>query len=74
MVDFNGIDFDYLRKNPSLVLDAFRNDGFTLVDESDVQYMREELEKKPNPKLIIAQAGGEQYAHVRRRHNHRRRK
>lgn len=59
MVDFNGIDFDYLRKNPSLVLDAFRNDGFTLVDESDVQYMREELEKKPNPKLIIAQAGGQ---------------
>lgn len=58
-MDIMGMDIGSLLNNPDMAKAALRNSGFSLIDESEVQTMREELERKPNDKLIVAQAGGQ---------------
>ncbi len=53
-------ELEYLQQHPEIVKQAFLDAKFLFpIDEMQVQEMREGLEKKPNDKLIIAQAGGQ---------------
>ena len=59
MQDLTQQQIDYLMSHKEEVRQAFKDAKISLEDEADVQLMREELEKKPNDRLIIAQAGGQ---------------
>lgn len=56
---FEGINFDFLLANPELVRENVEKRGLMLMDEMQVQEIREELERKPNDRIIVAQAGGQ---------------
>ena len=56
---FEGINFDFLLANPELVRENVEKRGLMLIDEMQVQEIREELERKPNDRIIVAQAGGQ---------------
>ena len=56
---FEGINFDFLLANPELVRENAEKRGLMLIDEMQVQEIREELERKPNDRIIVAQAGGQ---------------
>ena len=59
MQDLTQQQIDYLMSHKEEVRQAFKDAKISLEDEANVQLMREELEKKPNDRLIIAQAGGQ---------------
>lgn len=51
---------DFLTKNKDLVREAFEKIQFKLIDESDVEPLREQWLKDRSPFLVIAQRGGQE--------------
>lgn len=59
MRQFTNKELEWIDQNRDTLVQAFSERNITLIDEMEVQDMREELERAPNDKLIIAQAGGQ---------------
>ena len=59
MREFTQKEIEWINNNREKLKQDFLDRNIALVSEMEVQEMREKLEKHPNDKLIIAQAGGQ---------------
>ena len=59
MRKFSKKELEWIKNNREELKTAFLDNNILLTNEDKVQDMREALEKHPNDKLIIAQAGGQ---------------